>query len=135
MVTQKRQLGDLGEELAVNFLKRNGYKILERNYRLKCGEIDIVAAKATGLLGKIKEVVFVEVKTIEGLGSDFEAALAAQNVHYRKQRRLLKTAKIYLAQNKIPPDIAWRIDVLIVVYDQQTNLAKIEHLANAVWGR
>lgn len=135
MKTQKRQLGDLGEELAVNFLKQDGYKILERNYRLKCGEIDIVAAKTSGLLGKTQSIIFVEVKTIEGLGSDFEAAMAAQNVHYQKQRRLLKTAKIYLAQKKIPPDITWRIDVLVVVYEPRTNLAKIEHLENAIWGK
>jgi putative endonuclease len=136
MPIQKRQLGDIGEGYAVNFLKQKGYKILARNWRRhNCGEIDIVTAKTSGLLGKIKSVIFVEVKTIKGLGSNFEAAIAAQNVHYQKQQKLLKTAKIFLAQNKIAPDIPWQIDVIVVALNPDRGLVKIEHLENVVWGR
>jgi len=134
MKTQKRQLGDVGEERAAEFLKNKGYKILARNWsKHNCGEIDIVAAKTAGLLGKIKEVVFVEVKTIEG-GGELATALAAQNVHYQKQQRLIKTAQKYLLYKKMPRDIPWQIDVVIVVLGFNNKLVKIEHLSNAVWG-
>lgn len=134
MPTQKRQLGDVGEEKATEFLCGKGYKILARNWRKhNCGEIDIVAAKTAGFFGRIKEVIFVEVKTIEG-GGDMAAALAAQNVHYQKQRRLIKTAQKYLLAKKMPKDIPWQIDVIVVVLGLNNKLVKIEHLANAVWG-
>ena len=81
------------------------------------------------------DIVFVEVKTIEGEGSPQEMNLAAQNVHWQKQQRLIRTAKTYLTFKKIAPEVLWRIDVLLVAIDPRTGLAKIEHLENAVWGR
>lgn len=131
MITQKRQFGDIGEEFAVNFLKQKGYKILDRNWQQKFGEIDIVAAKPSGFLKqKIDEIVFVEVKSVK----DSETFLAAQNVHYFKQKRLIKTAQMYLADKKFL-NLPWRIDVLLVDYNPQSKTAKIEHLENAVWGK
>ncbi|TSC53876.1 MAG: putative endonuclease [Parcubacteria group bacterium LiPW_39] len=135
MPSEKRQFGDMGEERAVKFLEQKGYCVLDRNYRLKWGEIDIVAAKTSLLLGKIKEIIFVEVKAIDGFGSDGDLSLAAQNVHWRKQQRLIRAAKTYLAQKKISPEIPWRIDVMLVVFNPASGLAKIEHLENAVWGK
>lgn len=137
MPSKKRQFGDKGEEAAVNFLRAKGYKIIERNYaRPKYGEIDIVAAKMEGLIfAKTAVLVFVEVKTIKGDGSDLTSALAAQNVHYYKQQRLIRTAKIYLIDKKIPAATPWRIDVLLVILNPGGDLIKIEHLENAVWGR
>jgi len=131
MATEKRQFGDIGEEFAANFLKQKGYKILDRNWTQKCGEIDIVAAKVSGLFKqKIDEIVFVEVKSIK----NNDAFLAAQNVHYFKQRRLIKTAQIYLSYKKYL-NLPWRIDVLLIDFNPVTNTAKIEHLENAVWAK
>jgi len=131
MVTQKRQFGDIGEEFAANFLKAKGYKILDRNWLIRGGEIDIVAAKTSGLFSqKIEEIVFAEVKSAQG----GDTASAAQNVHYFKQRRLIKTAQTYLAAKKYL-NLPWRIDVLLVDYDPFSKAAKIEHLENAVWGK
>jgi len=137
MPSQKRQFGDKGEEAAVNYLKDKGYKIVDRNYSCpKYGEIDIVAAKKEGVIfAKTAVLVFVEVKTIKGDGTDLAAALAAQNVHYYKQQRLIRTAKIYLIDKKIPASTPWRIDVILVILDEAGKLVKIEHLENAVWGR
>ncbi len=136
MPSEKRQFGDIGEESAANYLKQKGYKIIERNWRQKWGEIDIVAAKTKGILWpKVKEIIFVEVKTIQDEGLPNQAALAAQNVHFWKQQRLIRAAKTYLVHKKIPPQTPWRIDVLLVALDSNTGLAKIEHLENAVWGR
>ncbi len=131
MLTPKRQLGNLGEDLAVNFLRRQGLKILDRNFSTKFGELDIVAAKPGGFFkGKIEEMIFAEVKTVK---AGVLLALAAQNVHFSKKERLKKTAKIYLKIKKIPPEIPWRIDVILVAFDESTGLAEVEHLKNAVW--
>ncbi len=131
MPSEKRKFGDVGEEKAVEFLRRKGYKILEKNWACKnFGEIDIIAAKKRGLLGrKIECVIFVEVKTIKS-DWDRNLALAAQNVHYQKQQRLIKTAQIYLAQKNYLA-IPWQIDVILVADEQ--NGIRIEHLENAVW--
>lgn len=137
MPSSKRQFGDKGEEAAEGFLGANGYKIIERNYLCpKYGEIDIVAAKIEGkLFAKTAVLVFVEVKTIKGDGTDLAAALAAQNVHYYKQQRLIRTAKHYLLDKKIPASTPWRIDVVLVVLNEEDKPVKIEHLESAVWGR
>lgn len=137
MLSSKRQFGDKGEEEAVGFLSSNGYKIIDRNYLCpKYGEIDIVAAKIEGkIFSKTAVLVFVEVKTIKGDGTDLAAALAAQNVHYYKQQRLIRTAKHYLLDKKIPSSTPWRIDVVLVVLNENDKPVKIEHLESAVWGR
>lgn len=135
MPSQKRQFGDKGEFLAMEFLRANGYKIIERNYLCpRYGEIDIVAAKIEGaIFAKTAVLVFVEVKTIKGDGTDLTAALAAQNVHRRKQQRLIRTAKIYLAEKKIPMSTPWRIDVILVILNEVGEPVRIEHLESAVW--
>lgn len=122
MVTQKRKIGDIGEEAAVKYLKKLGYRILERNYNKKWGEIDIVAKFK-------KDIVFVEVKS-QKKGSRF---FPAQNVNFHKQQRLIRAAQTWLAENKTSEDIGWQIDALIVELDFESKKAKVEHLRNCVW--
>jgi putative endonuclease len=123
VVTQKRKLGDIGEEAAAKHLKKLGYRILERNYNRKWGEIDIVAKFK-------KEIVFIEVKS-KNKDSRF---LPAQNVNFSKQQRLIRAARSWLAENKIKPEIAWQVDVVIVELDFNERNARIKHLRNCVWG-
>jgi len=131
MPTLKRQFGDLGENYAADFLRRQSYRILDRNFLTKLGELDIVAARSGGFLSsKIKELIFVEVKTCD---SATPLAFAAQNVHFFKKQRLIRTAQLYLRAKKIPPETPWRIDVILVALNGQNQLVKIEHLENAVW--
>jgi putative endonuclease len=82
-----RELGMAGEEAACAFLRRRGYRIIDRNYRCRCGELDIVA----GLRGLI---VFCEVKA-RSVG-DIEEALGA--VDARRQGRMARAASHYLAE-------------------------------------
>ena len=124
MITEKRKLGDIGEEAAVKYLKKLGYRILDRNYCQKWGEIDIVAKFK-------KDIVFVEVKS-KGKDSKF---LPAQNVNYFKQQRLIRAAQTWLAENKISEETPWQIDALIVELDFDKKIAKVEHLRNAVWNK
>ena len=82
---ERAQLGKRGEELAAAFLERHGYKILEHNYRLRQGEIDIIAARENLL-------AFVEVKTRRTLDYGIPAAA----VTYSKQQKIRATALAYL---------------------------------------
>lgn len=126
----KKQLGWFGEDIACDYLKNNGYRILDRNYVKEWddktkGEIDIVAKKNN-------VIVFVEVKTQEvysGVGEEF---FPEDKVNYKKQRKLIKLAQSWLLKNKVPLDSAWQIDVVSVVIDIKTKKAKIRHFKNAV---
>jgi putative endonuclease len=96
-----RKTGQEGEDLAAEYLKRFGYKILERNYRTKFGEIDIIA--------KCRKIyVFVEVKYRQDLGF----GLPQEAVSTHKLEKIRKTAEIYLYEKRLTPD--WRIDVLTI---------------------
>jgi putative endonuclease len=81
-----RELGAAGEEAACSFLRRRGYRIMDRNYRCPFGEIDVIARRG-GL------TVFCEVKTRSG--GDFEEALGA--VDLERRDRLARAANHYLA--------------------------------------
>ena len=101
--------GNKGEEIASNFLKKNKYKILERNYSNKIGEIDIIAEK-NGV------IVFVEVKERETLafGRPIEA------VDGRKQNKIRQTAEVYL-MSKRKNWVETRFDV-VEILGEEVNL-------------
>ena len=90
MGDERKSLGKAGEDLAERYLKRQGYAILERNYRCPLGEIDLIA------LNK-RVVVFVEVKTrrVDTSGAPLESVNAV------KQRRLKRTALHYLNKHRL----------------------------------
>jgi putative endonuclease len=121
LFTRKRQgkesLGRRGEEAACSFLKRKGYTIVERNYRRRHGELDIIARDGATL-------VFVEVKTRQSrqYGSPFEA------VDYRKQRQISRMALDYLQARKIS-DTPLRFDVVAVILHGEKG--ECQHLCNA----
>lgn len=109
--------GRKGEALATIFLRLKGYKILNRNYHSRFGEIDIIAQKR-------KTVVFVEVKS-RGRNS---IASPSEWVDIYKQKRLIKTAQTYIVYKKID-DVDTRFDVIEVLKDGVR--LKINHIINA----
>lgn len=114
----KKRLGKKGEDLAFNFLKKNGYQILERNFRIRGGEIDIIA--------RDKEVlVFVEVKT----RYSHEYGLPSESMTYFKLRSLLKTAQFYIQKIKWG-DRQYRIDFVGIDYSVSKDIPKIELIKN-----
>ncbi len=116
--TTGKKLGKEGEELAVSFLKKRGYQILEKNYRCRLGEIDIVA--------KDKEkIVFVEVKT----RSSLTFGLPQEAVNYSKQLRLTRLALAYLSHHKLK-DISCRFDVVCILTESKKP-KKIHLITNA----
>jgi putative endonuclease len=126
--TPKRQLGDLGEDIACKYLKRKGFRILERNYLRKWGEIDIVAEKAQLLS-------FIEVKSVSlpaGRQVSRESYRPEENVHPAKLKRLHRAIQTYLLDRKVPEDRPWRVDVACVYLDFSTRRAKVEILENVI---
>lgn len=118
MSKKRGLLGQTGEELAAAYLQRAGYKILVRNYRQKCGEIDIIANDKGTL-------VFVEVKTRNNMsfGSPFSA------VTEKKQRQIGRVAQDYLSRHNLF-DRAARFDVISILMDRDQPPV-IELLPNA----
>jgi putative endonuclease len=106
MKDPRRQLGDAGEDLAAEALKKQGYKILERNYVTPLGEIDLVARQG-------KTYVFIEVKTRKSarFGSLQEA------VNPAKQKKYRRLADYYLKQKRLG-EVAVRFDVVGITFDK-----------------
>jgi putative endonuclease len=116
----KQALGAFGERLAAAHLESKGYRILERNYRRREGEIDIVAARGGCL-------VFVEVRTRRGE----EKGSAVESVSPAKGARLAALAEAYCQERPdLPPDR--RIDVVAVELSPAGRLLSIQHIENAV---
>jgi len=129
-----KQLGNLGEKIAEDYLRKKGYQILNRNYSPKWvsgpqrGEIDIVARKEN-------IISFIEVKTLAskdspGASSSFQPE---EKVNFPKQRKLVKIAENWLMEKKIPLDSKWQIDVISIQINLNTKKAKIRHFKNAVF--
>ena len=140
--TEKRRIGDFGENLAGDWLKKQGFKILDRNYWTKFGEIDIVGKKDG-------QIIFFEVKTVtratfrdkfpyndlwpdgvscesKEMEDDYEPE---DNIHPWKLKRLARTMEIYLSDKNIDDDdVDWQLDILAVYVDQEGKLLKIDRL-------
>jgi len=121
-----KKLGQFGENIACDYLRKKGYGILGRNYiktwddKTK-GEIDIVAKKD-------KIISFIEVKTQE-VGWNF---YPEDKVDYKKKKKLVKLSQSWLMENRIPLDSLWQIDVVGVLLNRETKKVKISHFKNVV---
>ena len=104
---EKKALGKKGEEVALRFLKKKGYRIIEKNYVCKLGEMDIIAKEKDTL-------VFVEVKT--RTTTEFGPPQLA--VHSSKQRQLSKVALNYLKEKRLE-DVKARFDVVAILLGQK----------------
>lgn len=113
-----RDLGLLGEDLAVKFLKKNGYKIIERNFRSKLGEIDIVGIDKETL-------VFIEVKTRWSK----KFGLPEEAITPWKIKSIIKTGQYFKLLHPELPD-SLRIDVVLIELDRLGELKRIEILKN-----
>ena len=118
-----QEIGALGESVAADFLKKNGFRILERNRHESHNEIDIIAANREYLL-------FVEVKTRRESPASYLSAAAA--VTRAKQARLLAAASQYLRKHPRYSSYQKRLDVIEVYLDYHTHtVVRINHIENA----
>jgi putative endonuclease len=116
------ELGGRGEDEAASFLRRNGYEILERNYRSRHGEIDLIAFR-DGV------VAFVEVRSRSG-----PAGLEPlESVTGAKRRRIIRTAHAYVRQRlRGRGSVELRFDVIGVLYSPGRNVSvRVHHVAGA----
>lgn len=107
-----RELGILGEDIAVNYLEEKGYNIIERNYKNKWAEIDLICSQN-------KTTVFVEVKT--RLGERF--GLPEDAIDSEKVGRIIRAAS-YMAHGP------YRIDAICIVLGKENKVERINHYEN-----
>lgn len=122
----RRRLGQAGEDEAVRHLERRGHAILERNFRTRYGELDVVTADGACL-------VFCEVKTRQARGRRGPAS-ALEAVGPDKRRRLRLMAREWFrlrgaGHQRLPPRV--RFDAVGVVLDSRRRLVALDHVEDA----
>ncbi len=116
-----RQKGWLAEELACDYLTARGFRLIERNYRLKCGEIDLIMRNQTTL-------IFVEVRYRR---TDYFGGAAA-SITWRKQRRLIHAAQYFSLRSPLAEMLQSRFDVVTLSGD--LNCPRISWIRDAFQG-
>lgn len=117
---EKKKLGNFGEDKAALYLRRKGYRIVERNFSCRLGEVDIIARKGN-------YIVFVEVKLRKN--ADFAEAL--EFVTAAKQRRIISTASLWLASHDC--ELQPRFDVIEIYAPdgEKSRRPDIRHIEDA----
>ena len=126
--TEKQKFGEIGENIAVKHLVKHKYKILDRNYRKKWGEIDIIARKN-------KVLHFIEVKSVSCETFWFNKIDVShetsdywrpeENVHPWKLKRLRRAIQSYLIEKSVSCETEWQMDIMAVFIDLTKKRAKI----------
>jgi putative endonuclease len=133
LATTKR--GREGEAHAALFLEEKGLQILEKNYRSRFGEVDIIARDFTisDCANKVREtIVFVEVKSWQTYGIDS----LAQAINIKKQKKIIETAKYFLSINRKYRYMAVRFDVIFIspnknIAQERITQSAVTHLVSA----
>lgn len=116
----KQEIGKKGETIAAEYLEKNHYKIIQRNYRCKIGEIDIIAFDK-----KENELAFIEVKT----RTTIKYGMPKEAVNKNKQKHIYNIAQYYLICKKLEY-IYCRIDVIEILVSGKKY--KINHLKRII---
>jgi putative endonuclease len=124
--TEKRKVGDLGEQIACEFLMKHGFEIVERKYLRAWGEIDIIVRNGSKLH-------FVEVKTVSHVTVGYRPE---DNLHFWKLERLGRVIQTYLAsQNRVSyvtsgltEEIEWQFDIVIVYLESRNGGIEVKYL-------
>ncbi len=113
-MSYQKKIGDLGEKLAKKFLIGKGYKIIQENFKVRKGEIDIIGRQG-------KKLVFIEVKTRTNSAFGYpEEALT-----YTKKQRIRRAALRYLL--KTGYNDPWQVELVAIELNQRLNRAEIRH--------
>lgn len=119
-MSKTSEFGAWAEYNVAQYLESKNYEVIDRNYRKKWGEIDIVAQKE-GIL------VFVEVKANKKEIAGFEPE---NRVSPEKLRRMHRAIQTYLAAKKYKPQQEWQIDIVSLILDRDRGVIKIKHFKN-----
>ena len=125
--SKTQKMGEIGENVAAQYLERKGFLIKERNYTKKWGEIDIVAKKGS-------RIHFIEVKSqsvdlVKNL-KYIDSYKPEQNMHFAKVERLKRTLQTYLIERNVYLD--WQFDLIIVYLDEANRKAKVKYMDNLI---
>ena len=128
--SENQKIGETGEHVAVKFLMKHDFLILDRNYTKKWGEIDIIAEKD-------KKLYFVEVKsvsreTLKDVLHETNSYNPEDNMHPWKLKRISRTIQTYLLDKKISDEKEWQVDLLVVYLCQKEKKAKIEVVSDII---
>lgn len=110
-----KEKGEIGEKIASKYLLSKGAEILENNYRIKSGEVDIIAKLDN-------ELIFVEVKS----RSSIRYGYPSESVNYNKIKKITNTAKYYILKNNLY-NVPIRFDVVEIYLSEH----RINHIVNA----
>jgi len=122
-------LGDICENLATKYLSKQSYKILDRNYRKKWGEIDIVAKEN---VSRPHILHFIEVKGMILRKNYVFQYNPEDNIHIWKQKRLWRAIQSWLLEHKVSESIEWQVDVMAIFLDPVNKEAKIRWTKNII---
>ena len=128
--SNSQKIGELGENIACNFLIKHGYSIKERNYTRKWGEIDIIAEKDNKLY--FYEVKSKSVHLSEGVSHETNNIYRPEeNMHSWKLKRLARVVQTYLIQNRIG-NKEWQFDLLVVYLDLDKRVGRVKKIDNII---
>ena len=104
----KSEVGSIGEDIACEYLKERGYRIIDRNVKHSWGELDIVAKNREGVL------VFIEVKTLQGQREPYRPE---DHYNYAKSEKTKRAAQLFAGKNSnlLSEKSGWRIDLVAIV--------------------
>lgn len=134
--TKRVTTGRIGEDLACTFLEKEGFTVVDRNFRKKWGEIDIIAKKA-------KKLHFIEVKTVSR-ETFYPVSRETSpkrpktkgyyrpedNIHPIKLRKIGRMAETYLWQKHVSHETKWQIDAVTVYLNEKDRAEKITYIPN-----
>ena len=116
MQSKNRKIGDIGEEVSIRFLEKKGYKLIEKNYLKKFGEIDLIFKKE----GKI---FFIEVKT----GEKESKFLPEENLNRKKIKKFERIGEFYIQEKKLE-SIQYFFSAIFVYLDSENKKAEVKFL-------
>lgn len=135
--SETQKIGEIGENIAVKFLVKHSFSILERNYTKKWGEIDIIAEKDN-------KIYFIEVKSVsrETLDTFIPKSFndsderyehrPEDNMHPWKLKRLSRTIQTYLLSKDSADEKEWQVDLLVVYLCQKEKKAKVKVVSDII---
>ena len=135
--SETQKIGETGENIAVRFLMKHGFSILDRNYTKKWGEIDIVAKKK-------EKLYFIEVKSVtrETLNTFIPKSFNASddryeyrpedNMHPWKLKRLSRTIQTYLLSKNIDEDMEWQLDLFVIYLCLKEKKARVKVVSDII---
>ena len=123
----KRAKGNKGEDIACEYLQRQGFKVIVRNYQKKWGEIDIIAQKE-GIIH------FFEVKSVivKRFDSFTDSHQPEENVHGLKTRHIRRMIETFLAETKRGLDAEFHFHVICVYMNSNTRLARVKWIKDVI---